>query len=135
MDTQKPVISVPRRITNKFIVEHKDYSFVYGYDYELKGALGQCVVAHGEQNCWHLSTMRKMCKSSRYWEDCEYKLVVDIMFNELMNAKLFAGNNPIIFFPKIGDGCAQLAFRAPRIFNWMKEQIKNLQYPNIEWTY
>lgn len=127
-------IEIPYRISNRFIVEHRNYIFLFAHDVAGKGGMGQDWFAFGEPNCFAIPTVGKLCPSKRqYFSDSKfesYKKILDKAFS-----KIPVDGRPIIPFPKIGTGCSRLNTKAPKLFAYMLEQINKIKYPNIKIKY
>jgi hypothetical protein len=42
---------------------------------------------------------------------------------------------PVVVFPKIGCGFADLPHKAPKTFKYLNEELQKISYPNIQWDY
>ena len=134
MPTQVAPVIIPARITESFVIAHPEYIFLYGYDVASKGALGQCVVCVGHKNCFPIPTCWKMCKSSGYFQDSQYKEICNQINLALLSIP--QQNNPIIIpFPKIGCGASRMKEFAPKAFAYLQERLSKIQYPNIQRKY
>lgn len=123
-------IRIPRRIYREFIIEHRELTFIYGYDYQRKGFGGQSYSSHGEPNSYAVSTMRKLCRNTRYWTDGEFDFVKGILDEELAAIPRL---NPIILYPKIGRGCSRMFEIAPRLYQYMISELDKIRYHNIQY--
>lgn len=125
-------IILPSRITREFIQLHPNWIFLYGSDYLGKSFFGAAYSAHGEPNAYPIPTIWKLCPSSgeKFMDDGLYpffKMLIDERIDDIP-----LGQEPILPFPKIGEGHSQMKTRSPKLFNYMKERINAIAYPNIE---
>lgn len=131
-----PTIIVPNPITNAFICSHRDYIFVYGYDLMGKGALGQCVVAKDEINCFPVYTTRNGCKSSGFFQDSMIEEIKKRNIEAIAKILDASGNKlPIIPFPKIGRGHSRMFEFAKESYKWLMNELNAIAYPKIDRVY
>lgn len=128
MGSNEQVLRIPRRIYREYITAHRELTFVYAYDYQRKGFGGQSYSAFGEPNAFPVSTMRKLCRNTRYWTDMEYDLVSNILSIEISN---IPRDKPIILFPKIGLGCSRMSEIAPRLYKYLVSELDKIKYQNV----
>lgn len=128
-----PTIEIPYWISRQFIQKHKELTFIYGDDLTGRAYLGQAAHCFGETNCYAIPTKRRMCMNERdaFFNDEGFELlwkpVIDIAISRIPRS------SPIIPFPRIGQGDAQLPVRSPKTFRYLTEQINLLAYPAIQW--
>ena len=133
---------IPRRITTSFIRANPDYIFVYGLDVQMKGGMGQSIVAFGEPNCYPIFTCWKNCKNGRYFQDNQFEEIVGHInraVNDIVKAtqQVSGDSEPrlVIPFPKIVEGGSRMREFAPRTWNYLQRQLRSIEYPNIVWDY
>lgn len=133
----EPIITIPVPITTAFIRNHIEYTFLYGYDVQGKGAFGQAVAAHGEPNCFPIYTCWKMCKTSAYFSDGQMADILKINGISLANAcrHSLSHGSVVIPFPKIGRGYSRMSEFAPQTYRILMERIKDIQHPHINYIY
>src|SRR5215813_5311632 len=125
-----PVITIPYRITREYIQAHREYTFLYGQDYQQKGALGQAWFCVGEPNTFPVFTLYRYCANPEYFKDCDlHKSYIGCSFWNIPSAKF------IIPFPKIGEGCSRMREYAPNLLKLIKQRIEWIRYPNIRIDY
>lgn len=130
------VIKVPNPITNSFIREKvNELVFIYAYDLVKRGAQGQCVVAHGEPNCFPVYTTRNGCKSSGYFQDSMIDEIKHVNMEQISLIVESANGRPIIPFPKIGRGHSRMFEFAPKSYEWLMKVINEIAYPKIKRIY
>lgn len=128
MNSTLPIIYVPLRITNLFICEHREYNFLYSFDYHKKSAMGQCIVAHGESNTYPIPVLIKFCASPVYFQNFEE---AKKMMQEFLD--VIPLDKPMIPFPKIGLGFSRLKEFSLKSYLWLHQELDKIKYPNIKW--
>jgi hypothetical protein len=128
MDTF-PEIKIPRHISETFITNHCDYTFIYSFDYHRKSALGQCVYAHGKDNCYPVPVLIKFCANPTYFQDFEE---AKKMIQEFLD--VIPRTKPVIPFPKIGEGHSRLKEFSLKTYMWLHSQLDKIKYPNIRYV-
>lgn len=106
-----------------------DTLFVFGDNIEQRGFGGQARAMRGEPNGVGIPTKRKpLHLESAYFTDSDFdevKPLIDAAFE-----KLRAHSGPIVWpVDGIGTGLAELPQRAPRIYQYIKEQQAALEAP------
>lgn len=119
------------RIRESFIRAHPDWVFLYSDAWLNKGGLGQGIAFHGEPNTYRIPTCHKYCTNPVYYDDRvqDYWDEVDSAFALVPSADI------IIPCPKMGCGFSRMKEFAPKLFAYMQERVKAIQYPNIIWDY
>lgn len=137
MNPNLPLITVPYRLTRGYIrTKTKELSFVYSDAVNNRSYLGQCEAAKGQPNCYVVYTKWNPCSNDppeAFFDDAEFEaLTKDIIDRciECINRGL-----PIILFPKIAQGRAQLDKRAPRTYKYLMDKLNYLAYPNVKRDY
>lgn len=131
-------IVIPSHISRTFVKEHRDYIFVYGFDVRGLGCEGQPWAFHGESNCYPVPTLEKYCPSSKiFFNDGNFTYYANIIddYIDKIARDAFISKKPVIPCRKIGMGCSQLHFVAPRLFAYLQKRLNVIQYPDIKWRY
>jgi hypothetical protein len=124
-------ICIPSHISQTFVRQHEDYTFVYGYDVRKLGMEGQPWVFVGEPNAFPVPVLVRYCPSSKtFFNDAEYNIYKAIIDDWISVIPL---NKPVIPCPKIGMGCSRLNEIAPILFSYLTKKIDAIKYPNIRW--
>lgn len=114
-------------ITKKEIKGHPTWLYVFGDNLIKKGLGGQAKVCRGEPNTLGIPTKRYPT-----WEECAFfkdedfdiiKDIIDQILEKIDRDKW----ERIIIFPRIGEGRAQLPYRAPTIYAYIKAKLKLLE--------
>ena len=124
---------IPLPIKESFIKQHQELIFVYAYDVARKGALGQCVVAIGNSNCYPVSTMWKSCKSSGYFQDGQDDLIEAHWRDEI--GSIIKDGRLIILFPKIGMGNSRMQDFAPKLLKKLQSELNKIKWKEYEYGY
>jgi len=130
--TNLPAIRVPRYITRAFIRENRfKLTFIFSDDLTKAAMLGQAAQCAGEGNCFPVPTKKRNCRTeSQYFRDAEFDLLLRYYIDRALAevpTKL-----PVIPFPDIGCGEAELPKRAPKTLEYIRLKIQEIAYPNIE---
>ena len=126
---------VPYHISHKFIIEHKQWIFVYGSDYTEKGIFGQSWSCQHEPNTFSVPTLYKICQSQtdRWFSDDNWKEHKEQIDERI--SKIPIDGRPIILFRKIGCGHSELNRRAPKLYKYLMDELNKIKYPNQEIDY
>lgn len=128
------MILIPYRINKTFIIEHRNYIFLYGHDVARRGMLGQEWPCIAEPNCFPISTVGKLCPSIRqYFDDNRFDAFQKILDKDF--ERIPKDGRAIIPFRKIGEGCSEMKKRAPLLFAYMTSRINEIKHPNIKIDY
>ena len=134
-DETYPTIEIPRWISRSFISQHRrDYTFIYGDDLNGQNYLGQAAHCKGEPNCYSVPTKRLMCmdENKAFFDDPRFELLWKPAIDKAIAA--IPTKLPIVPFPRIGQGEAQLDIRAPKTFKYLMGEINKIAWPNIQWV-
>lgn len=130
-------IIIPARITKAFIKEHeKDFYFVYAVTVHASIAIGQGAVGHYYTNCFGVPTKFRNCKSdsAAYFQDCQFDTLIKPSIDRAIMD--IPRDRPIILFPKIGLGCADLPNSSPKSFEYLMEQLQKIATPTkLDYTF
>lgn len=120
------MITVPYKFTRQYLQTHKELTFVYGCNLYMPSHMGQSEVCEGLMNCFSVPTKFRNCKSdnSAFFSDYQLDLIVPSI---LAAISLIPKHQPIILFPKIGMGCADLPNRAPKAFKFLTEELTKIK--------
>lgn len=127
------MIKYIKRYTRKFIREHPNDIFVFGDNVSRIGFGGQAKEARGELNTigiptkWYPNNSTNSYFSDKdFYDDSGLKDLIDLDFSHI-KLNLLAGSD--VYFPEdgIGTGLAQLNSRAPKIFAYIQNRIKELE--------
>jgi hypothetical protein len=129
------IILLPARIHRPFIQSHPEWIFVYSSDYMSKSFFGQACSAYGEPNAYPVPVIWKLCPSSgeKHFHDGLFKFFANMIDEKI--SLIPNDGRPILPFPKIGMGHADLQNRAPRLFAYLYEQLNKIKYKQIEIDY
>lgn len=128
------MIVIPYHISRTFVQEHREFIFLYANDAARKGMLGQAWIGVGQENCFPISTVGKLCPSHReYFNDLYFDRLKIVIDQDIANVP--EDGRPIIPFLKIGEGCSRMKELAPQLFHYMTWQINNIKYPEIKYDY
>jgi hypothetical protein len=117
---------IPNFITRKFILSHPMLTFVYGDDLIGNARRGQGEQAFGCANAFAVPTKKRCCESPQgYYRDWEFDLYTKSYID--MAISHIPRFNPIILFPKIGLGRAQLNIQAPKTYDYLMEKLNKLK--------
>jgi hypothetical protein len=119
-------------ITRAYVKEHKNWLFLYGDNLMKQGYGGQAKEMRGEFNAKGIPTKKKptMDEDAFFNDDMfeDIKKCYDDLFDINM-AGFKAGKFQTWVVPSagIGTGLAQLPTRAPKIYTYLLEKIKQLE--------
>lgn len=130
-----PPISIPRWITRQFISMHRrDLTFVFGTDYRNYSYTGQAAHCRGEPNCYPVWTKYKNCgdaSQKAFFDDKMFELAVKPIIDQAIEK--IPRDKPIICFPRIGEGGANMKEMCPRSYEYLMSELRKIEYPNIQW--
>jgi len=143
------VIIVPYRITEKFIRDHPELTFVYSSDLEGKGGLGMQWFMAGPSNSYPVPTLVKFCANSVYFQDAQeygnyhpfgYHAIPEsgLKYNQSKIDEAISfipKNNPIIVPPKIGLGCARMKEYCPRTYAYLRSELNKIMCKDVKIDY
>jgi len=127
-------IEIPCWITKPFILKHSELTFIYSTDATYSNRTwGQAKEAMGLFNTIPCPTkFRDPCdKESAFFADSKMFLIEALWDKVFKTAKSF--DKPIICFPNMGTGGAELPTRAPQCYALLKDFITKYQHPLIKW--
>lgn len=133
------MIIIPHRITKEFLKLHlTDMVFVYAVTVRASIAQGQGSVAHYYPNCYGVPTKFRNCKtdSVAFFHDSKFDLMIKYEIDRAINDIPRKEGIPIILFPKIGCGAADLPNRAPKCYEYLMQELKKIATPyKIDYTF
>lgn len=125
-------MNIPSHITRSFIRSNRDrYIFVFGDDRNRNTYMGQAAEAAGEENAYPVTTRLWNCISKAtqsYLRDEIYeegKFLIDQDLNRI-RLKIKGDKRLLILFPLIGRGGAEMQVRAPRLLEYLEQQLNLL---------
>jgi hypothetical protein len=121
-------------VFSPFVEKHPEWIFLYGDTCFNNGCLGQ-PFHMGQSNTFPISVMYKVCPSAsdKYFSDNQFDLHSRFILESI--SKVPKDGRPILPLRKIGEGHSNLSFKCPRLFEFLKEQLTTISYPNIIWDY
>jgi len=117
------MIIIPYRITEKFIREHQELTFVYSTDLRNHGGLGMQWFMAGCPNSFPIPTLVKFCANSEYFSDYQLKDNTTIFESWI---KCIPTDRPLIVPPKIGLGCARMKEKCPLTYKYLREELNKM---------
>ena len=132
MDNLIPII-IPHRVLRSFVVNHREWIFLYSNDYFQQGAEGMAWYFQGEPNAFSIPTCYKMCLSQRHFYDHSFDNIKNYL--DAAFAVIPTDGRPIIPMPKMGLGCSRMKELAPKCYDYMMSKINAIKYPNIKISY
>lgn len=131
------MIIIPHRITKEFLVKHKqDYYFVYAVTVMASIAAGQGTNAHYFEHCFGVPTKFRNCKSdgAAFFHDSKFDSMIKLSIDRAIED--IPRDRPIILFPKIGLGCADLLNKAPLTYEYLMTELNKIATPyKIDYTF
>ena len=127
-----PEIIIPHYVTRTFIQSHLEYNFVFSFDVAGKSFFGQANECYGEPNAYPVPVRWKGCKTSGYFSDAQYIDIceqIDIAISRIPNGP------PVIVLRKIGEGASRMNEFASKSFEYLKQKLNEICYPNIKIKY
>lgn len=122
------MILIPYRLTREYIKQHPELIFIHSCCWWPNSEVGPALVCKGLSNCYGVPVRWKLCKSSGYFSDQQQSEIYRIIDESL--AKIPC-TNPVILFPKIGNGDSRMHKFAPKCWQYMMDKlnaIKSLDY-------
>lgn len=124
------MISIPRYFTRDYIQKHRQWNFIYGTALDNSSYFGQAGAAKGESNAFYVVTKIRLCRSNNdaYFKDVlfdEAKQLIDLSINKIPRDK------PLIRFPRIGCGAAELPTRAPLVLKYLNAVLSTICDPDF----
>ena len=135
MSQQLPIIKIPKFITRSFIASHREYIFVFGSDVHQQSFVGQSAQARGESNAFGVATKYRCCmQSNSFFYDDSLKNVVGGLIDTSISF-IPRDGRPIILFPRIGQGCAELGVRSntSKVLAYIQSELGKIAYKNVEY--
>lgn len=128
-----PPIEIPFWITKSFIIAHPELTFIYSNDGTYSHSNPQSKHGKGLFNAIPLPTkFRDPCdREDSYFSDSKMFLIEALWLRVFRVASSY--NKPVICFPKMGTGRADLPNRAPECYKLLQNLIATYQHPNIKW--
>jgi len=140
MINNPPEIIIPYRLSRSFIRSHPEWIFVYGDAVTNRSYEGQCDAAKGESNCFMVPTKWNPCSSEppqSFFNDDQFHLnqnVIDTAIGDI-ETSLESNPRPVILFPKIGCGKAQMPKKCPKTYAYLMERLNKIVYLNVKRDY
>ena len=129
------MIIVPYRITEKFIRDHPELTFIYSSDTRNKGGLGMQWFIAGPANSFPVPVLFKFCANPEYFRDEFHdfnKKATDIIDEYL---SIIPKNKPIIVPPKIGLGCARMLEYCPITYEYLRMELNKIMSHDFKIDY
>lgn len=114
---------LPHHISRTFIMQHREWIFVYSQDYHAKGCFGQAWSAHGEPNAFPVPVLLKVCLSQtdRWFSDNFYDEQKKLIDEKI--AAIPRDGRPIFPFRSIGKGHSEMHTRAPKLYKYLMDEL------------
>lgn len=120
------------KITRQFVQDNPQYLFLFGDNLTGKGMGGQAKEMRGEPNTQGVPTKHKPTMDrDAFFVDEEYaqiKFLYDQLFM-MIHAVYRAGKFEAVVIPMagLGTGLAELPTRAPRIYQYLQDKLKEME--------
>lgn len=128
---------IPHYINKEFLELHKnDLYFVYAVTAIASIAAGQGTHAHYYEHCYGVPTKFRNCKSdgAAFFHDSKFDLMIKPLIDRAIAS--IPRDKPIIVYPKIGRGCADLPNRAPLCYEYLMNELTLIATPyKIDYTF
>lgn len=125
-------IEIPAKLTRKFIQEHPFLTFVHSHNAWENVWTGPASICKGLSNCYGVPVRWRLCKSSGYFQDAQISLIKDFIDKAI--AKIPRGD-PIILFPKIGNGDSRMHILAPLSYKYLHAELDKIKTPDVKYIY
>jgi len=130
------MLIVPLPITRDFIRANPDWTFVYSTNVYHTSSYGQAAVAANEPNTIGIPVRFRFCRSnaSSYFNDDMFNDVTKPILDKVL-ASIAERGGIIVVFPKIGEGDSRLKEKAPRTFQYIREELAKLHSSNVQFVW
>ena len=126
------MIQIPYRLSREFILQHPEWIFLHSGSWKKSVCGGQDAICDGILNCYKIPTKIWHCTLPQYQSYIhDLSLFTTNLYRVLEEVRSF--DKPIIWFPKIGQGCARFKEFLPKALDILeKEKNFDYNYHNIK---
>ena len=121
------MLKIPARISREYIQKHPEIIFIYSSDFYGQSNMGQAAFAKGEPNAFPIPVKKRMCRaaSDNVFTDAMFEYFTKSSIDKALAAVPKDGR-PIVCFPNIGKGCADLSHNAPLTLAYIERRLAEI---------